>query len=99
MEAVILVGLIGAGLLVNKEKKDPVQTNVNKDISFPSMDNAYESTYVDKSQDIVRGLADDKFKASYQPGNTVNFQKTKVNHGLEIPNKDTKHYWSYPVEY
>ena len=31
MEAVILVGLIGAGLLVNKEKKDPVQTNVNKD--------------------------------------------------------------------
>ena len=88
MEAVILVGLIGAGLLVNKEKKDPVQTNVNKDISFPSMDNAYESTYYDKSQDIVRGLADDKFKASYQPGNTVNFQKTKANHGLEIPNKD-----------
>ena len=88
MEAVILVGLIGAGLLMDKEKKDPVQTNVNKDISFPSMDNTYESTYYDKTQDIVRGLAHDKFKESHQPGNTVNFQKTKTNHGLQVPVKD-----------
>ena len=88
MEAVILVGLIGAGLLMDKEKKDPVQTNVNKDISFPSMDNTYESTYYDKTQDIVRGLAHDKFTESHQPGNTVNFQKTKTNHGLQVPVKD-----------
>ena len=88
MEAVVLVGLIGAGLLMNKEKNEPVQTNVNKQISFPSMDNAYESTYYDTTQSIVRELAEDKFKASNEPGNTVNFQKTKVNHGLEIPSKD-----------
>ena len=88
MEAVVLVGLIGAGLLMNKEKNEPVQTNVNKQISFPSMDNAYESTYYDTTQSMVRELAEDKFKASNEPGNTVNFQKTKVNHGLEIPSKD-----------
>ena len=43
MEAAILVGLIGAGLMINKDDSTPVQNNVNKEINFPSMDNAYES--------------------------------------------------------
>ena len=88
MEAAILVGLIGAGLMLNKDDKTPIQNNVNKEINFPSMDNAYESNYYDKTQGIVKELAEKRFNESNQLGNTVNFQKTKVNHGLEIPIKD-----------
>ena len=80
MEAAILVGLIGAGLILNKDDKTPIQNNVNKEISFPSMDNAYESNYYDQTQGIVKELAEKRFNESNQPGNTVNSQKTKVNH-------------------
>ena len=90
MEAAVLLGLIGAGFLLNKDDKNPVQNNINKDISFPSMDNAYESIYIDKTKDIVQGLADDRFKGSYKPGNMINNQNVNVNHGLQIPNKDLK---------
>tara|TARA_A100001015_G_scaffold253719_1_gene294105 strand:- start:668 stop:2548 length:1881 start_codon:yes stop_codon:yes gene_type:complete len=88
MEAVILVGLIGAGLMINKDKSTPIEKNVNKEVNFPSMDNTYESIYHDKTQDEIRKLAEKRFNDSQQPGNTVNFQKTKENHGLEIPLND-----------
>ena len=32
MEAAILVGLIGAGLMINKDDSTPVQNNVNKQV-------------------------------------------------------------------
>ena len=88
MEAVVLMGLIGAGLLLNKDKNDPVENNINKEINFPSMDNAYESNYYDQTQKTIKELAEKNFNESNQSGNTINFQKTKVNHGLEISNKN-----------
>ena len=77
MEAAILVGLIGAGLMLNKDDSTPVQDNVNKEINFPSMDNAYESNYYDQTQKTIKELAEKNFNESNQPGNTINFQKTK----------------------
>ena len=45
MEAVVLLGLVGAGYLFNKQNEDnnPVNKVVNKDISMPSGDNLYNS--------------------------------------------------------
>jgi hypothetical protein len=88
MEAAILVGLIGAGLMINKDDSTPVQNNVNKEVNFPSADNAYESNYFDQTQGKIKELAEKRFNDSQQPGNTVNFQKTNENHGLKIPLQD-----------
>ena len=88
MEAVVLVGLLGAGYLLNKDKKNPVTNNVNKDISFPSMDNTYESNHYNNTEKLVRQLAEDNFEASYSPSNIVNNQKVVNNTKLDVPEKD-----------
>ena len=43
MEAVVLLGLVGAGYLFNKgnENNNPINNAVNKEISDPSGDNLY----------------------------------------------------------
>ena len=89
MEAVVLIGLLGAGYLLNKDdKKNPVTNNVNKDISFPSMDNTYESNHYNNTEKLVRQLAEDNFEASYRPSNIVNNQKVINNTKLDVPEKD-----------
>ena len=47
MEAAVLIGLMGAGYLLNKDKDEHnnVSLDVNKQINFPSMNNTYDSTY------------------------------------------------------
>lgn len=88
MEAALFIGILGAGYLLNKDKdKNPVVNNVTNGPSMPSMNNTYDSTYVYDTQKEIAQNVTNNFNASNLPGNVVNFQKTKVNHGLEIPNK------------
>ena len=88
MEAVLFIGLLGAGYLLNKDKdKNPIVNNVTNGPSMPSMNNTYDSNHYNNTEKLVKQLAEDNFNASNLPGNVVNFQKTKVNHGLELPNK------------
>ncbi len=88
MEAALFIGILGAGYLLNKDKdKNPIVNNVTNGPSMPSMNNTYDSTYVYDTQKEIAQKVSENFNASNLPGNIVNFQKTKVNHGLEIPNK------------
>ena len=88
MEAALFIGLLGAGYLINKDKdKNPIVNNVTNGPSMPSMNNTYDSTYVYDKQKEIEEKVKNNFDASNLPGNVVNFQKTKVNHGLELPNK------------
>ena len=88
MEAALFIGLLGAGYLLNKDKdKNPIVNNVTNGPSMPSMNNTYDSNHYNNTEKLVKQLAEDNFNASNLPSNVVNFQKTKVNHGLELPNK------------
>ena len=56
MEAVVLLGLVGAGYLFNKQNEDnnPVNKAVNKDISMPSGDNLYSSDFYNETDKMIR---------------------------------------------
>ena len=75
MEATILVGLLGAGyLLNNSEEKNPVDTNVDKTVNLPSMENQYESDNYNKSQEKLMKLASENFEESQKHSNVINHQ-------------------------
>ena len=63
MEAVVLLGLVGAGYLFNKQNEDnnPVNKVVNKDISMPSGDNLYSSDFYNETDKMIRNLANTNF--------------------------------------
>ena len=60
MEAAILMGLVGLGHLVNttNENKNPINTNVNKDIVIPNGNNVYDSSFYEEANNHVRALAE-----------------------------------------
>ena len=94
MEAAVLIGLMGAGYLLNKDKDENnnVSLDVNKQINFPSMNNTYDSTYIQDVDKMVRTLAEDNFEASYKPSNIVNNQKVINNTGLNVDTKNLEDY-------
>jgi hypothetical protein len=55
MEAAVLLGLIGAGYLVNKsnEEGQPQEIDVNRQINFPNGDNVYNSEEIDKNEKMI----------------------------------------------
>ena len=80
MEALVLLGLVGAGYLYNSNKEDqvPVTRSVNKDIIVPNGENVYNSEAYETNDALVRKLANDKFKKSQkQNPKIVNFQNLK----------------------
>ena len=94
MEAAVLIGLMGAGYLLNKDKDDKnyISHDVNKEINLPSMNNTYDSTYVTDVDKMVKSLAEDNFEASYKPSNIVNNQKVVNNTGLDVKSNDLQDY-------
>jgi len=80
MEAIVLLGLVGAGYLYNSNKEDqnPVTSSVTKEISVPNGENVYHSEHYNSVDSMVRNLAKDKFDKSHKEGtNIVNFQKVE----------------------
>lgn len=96
MEAVVLIGLLGAGYLMNnKDKKNQIVNHVNKDIHLPSMDTTYESNNYNNSEKMVRSLAQDNFESSYKPSNIVNHvnsDNTKLNENILKQNSNNSNY-------
>jgi hypothetical protein len=93
MEAGILIALLGAGYLFNKNNDDdinPINVDVDKEIHFPSMENTYNSDYYNETQKMVRNLASSNFEASQKPSNIVNFQKVENNTKLDIGSNNIK---------
>ena len=91
MEAVVLLGLIGAGYLVNKTNEDsiPQEINVNKDINFPNGDNIYHSEQIDKNKKMIQSrLASNYEEAQNQNSKLINPLNPKRN--LSFPQKDLK---------
>ena len=66
MEAVVLVGLLGAGYMYNSKNEDnnPIDTPVNKEIHMPSGYNVYDSDHYNESEKLVRSLAENNFEQS-----------------------------------
>jgi hypothetical protein len=66
MEALVLLGLVGAGYLynTNKENNNPVTSSVNKEIVVPNGENVYHSEQYDGVDSMVRKLAKEKFDKS-----------------------------------
>ena len=64
MEALVLLGLVGAGYLYNSNKEDkiPVTSSVNKEIIVPNGENVYHSEQYLETDKLVRDLAKDKFE-------------------------------------
>jgi len=89
MEAVVLIGLVGAGYLFNKQNEDnnPVNKAVNKDISIPSGDNLYNSDFYNETDKMIRNLANTNFEASHTEGSSViNNQKlNRIGSDLNKP--------------
>lgn len=91
MEAVVLLGLIGAGYLVNKTNEDsiPQEINVNKDINFPNGDNIYHSEQIDENKKMIQSrLASNYEESQNQHSKLINPLNPKRN--LSFPQKDFK---------
>ena len=73
MEAAILMGLVGLGHLVNttNENKEPINTNVNKDIIVPNGNNVYDSSFYEDVDNHVRSLAEGRFQESQKEDSSV----------------------------
>lgn len=82
MEAIVLLGLVGAGHLFNNKNKDknPITTPIQVDPVSPSGDNVYNSDTYSLNDNIVQELAKKQFDESQDPqSNVVNFQKIEGN--------------------
>ena len=92
MEAVVLLGLVGAGYLFNKQNEDnnPVNKAVNKDISMPSGDNLYNSDFYNETDKMIRNLGNTNFESSHTEGSSViNHQKlNRIGSDLNKPLND-----------
>ena len=89
MEALVLLGLVGAGYLYNSNKEDqvPVTKSVNKDIIVPNGENVYHSEAYETNDALVRKLAADKFNKSQKKNpKVVNFQKLEPEKKDETEN-------------
>ena len=78
MEVAVLAGLVGIGYLFNKDNddKNPINTEVKKEISTPNGDNVYNSEFYEEADKVVRALAKSNFDSSHEEGsNVINFQK------------------------
>tara|TARA_B100000686_G_C16765304_1_gene961363 strand:+ start:132 stop:1919 length:1788 start_codon:yes stop_codon:yes gene_type:complete len=73
MEAVVLLGLVGAGYLFNKgnENNNPINNAVNKEISDPSGDNLYNSDFYNETDNMIRNLASKNFESSQTNGSMI----------------------------
>ena len=91
MEAVVLLGLIGAGYLVNKTNEEgvPQEVNVNRDINFPNGDNIYHSQDIDKNERMIQSKLQSNYEeAQNKHSKLVNPLDPKRN--LSFPQKDFK---------
>ena len=78
MEALVLAGLVGVGYLFNEEKNknNPINSQVNNNVSTANGDNIYNSEFYNEADNMVRTLANKNFEASYEEGtNVINNQK------------------------
>ena len=89
MEAVVLLGLIGAGYLVNKTNEEgvPQEVSVNRDINFPNGDNIYHSQDIDKNERMIQSKLQSNYEeAQNKHSKLVNPLDPKRN--LSFPQKD-----------
>tara|TARA_B110000495_G_scaffold127220_1_gene110664 strand:- start:704 stop:2476 length:1773 start_codon:yes stop_codon:yes gene_type:complete len=70
MEALVIIGLIGAGLLSSKDK-DKTETRVNKEIHLPTSDNLYSSEFYEKSNEMIHNISGKNFESSMDDGNRI----------------------------
>ena len=83
MEAIILLGLVGAGILKNKDKGNPINTIVNDDVTKINSDNVYSSNnfYKETDKQLIE-LAEKNFDDSFN-------KDTGVFNSKKIPKKET----------
>ena len=99
MEALVLLGLVGAGYLYNSNKEDqvPVTSVLNKDIIVPNGENVYHSEAYGDNDALVRKLAKDKFDKSQKKNpNVINLQNLQdpVVNNQEVENFENYTYSS-----
>ena len=99
MEALVLLGLVGAGYLYNSNKEDqvPVTSVLNKDIIVPNGENVYHSEAYGDNDALVRKLAKDKFDKSQKKNpNVINLQNLQdpVGNNQEVENYENYTYSS-----
>ena len=78
MEGLLLLGLVGAGHLFNKQNSDkaPVTDPLKIQPTMPSGDNIYDSDIYTLTENTVQGLAEEQFNESQkEDSKIVNFQK------------------------
>ena len=81
MEALVMIGLIGLGLISNnnedsEEGNNHVTVDVDKEVHLPTSDNLYHSDFYNESQKMINNKAMHNFESSYEDGNkVVNNQK------------------------
>ena len=85
MEASVLVGLLGIGYFLNQKEdsKNPIDTNVNKTLNLPSMENQYESDHYNQTQEKLMKLTSENFEESQRHSNIINNQNI-INHNNTI---------------
>ena len=78
MEAIILLGLVGAGILKNKDKGNPINTIVNDDVTKINSDNVYSSNnfYKETDKQLIE-LAEKNFDDSFNKDTGV-FNSKKI---------------------
>ena len=88
MEAVVLVGLLGAGYMYNSKNEDnnPIDTPVNKEINMPSGNNVYDSNHYNESEKLVRSLAENNFEESQNDHSKVINSQNLYKPTDNIPN-------------
>tara|TARA_B100001094_G_scaffold249792_1_gene247159 strand:- start:285 stop:2033 length:1749 start_codon:yes stop_codon:yes gene_type:complete len=81
MEALVLLGLVGAGYLYNSNKEDqvPVTSSVKKQVVVPNGENVYHSEKYQEVDHLVRSLAKEKFdKSQKKDTKVINTQRIDI---------------------
>jgi hypothetical protein len=71
MEALAIIGLIGIGLLSSNDEEDNTNTNIKKDIHLPTSDNLYNSSFYEKSNQIILNKSARNFESSMDEDSKV----------------------------
>ena len=95
MEAAVLLGVLGAGYLLNKPSSD--NNNNSSGENLPSETDAYDTNYFKKSDEEYKKSIFDSYEKSRIPGaNIVNYQNIDkyLNQTPQDPEEDDKYIYS-----